>query len=235
MTGSEAPGARHERGWRLRALNDAQLADLVLADPDGPEWEVLRESLAAYVLPRFSRWAQAGQLRAKAIGNKTLGAGKIPPDLHLSHEQADALVCEVVAVAIRAFPSQALPKWEPGRGRSLRSYFVSWCLMKLPDAYQQWHRREVAQGVALVPVDEMVSLSGTDPTPDDIVAMREALADHAFDDPLGYRILELRLEGYTYSAIGELLGSEEPLMNAKRARSRHLRFLQSARARSPAE
>ncbi len=235
MTGSEAPGGRHERGWRLRALNDQQLVDAVLSDVDGPEWDVLRERLAAYVLPRFSRWGQSGVLRAKAIGNKTLGAGKIPPDLHLSHEQADALACEVVAVAIRSFPGQALPKWEQARGRSLRSYFVSWCLMKLPDAYQQWHRREVTQGVALVPVDEIAGLSDGDPSPDELVTMREAIADHAEDDPLGYRILELRTEGYTYSAIGELLRSEDPHMNAKRVRSRHLKFLQSARARRSAE
>jgi hypothetical protein len=198
----------------------------VLADPNCPAWrDVLSRRLYDYAHGPLYRWACAGSLRQQA--HDVRGIGRVPQGLRVNAHEADWLVAEILAVALRTFVRTSLPKWDPALGRSLDAYFMTWCLMKLPDAYEAWHRREVGQSVVQVSVDESIDPPDRRPRPDDIVAMRDALRELGLEDHLAYRVLLLKIEGYKLLEIEEFLTGEGFLRkDVKAARKKLADFIE---------
>ena len=216
---------------------DLWLKVRILDDPSGWEWEVLRDRLTRYAYPILMRWIAAGVIRRRAAvanhGGPVLGLGRVPENLRLFGDDAAELAADIVMSALRAFPSKALPIWDPTRGKGLRSYFVGFCLMKLPDAYRGWYRREVASRPGTLSYEETADLAGTGVGPDDIVAMRDELDRLSDKDPLVRVIARMKGAGYTHTEIAEKLQAEGISITGPRVGRLWKKVVHHARTHAP--
>jgi hypothetical protein len=213
---------------------DAELVRMILercpAGP-GPEWDALAKALAEYAFPVLRRWIVTGEIRrkaAEAVGGKpVLGLGRLPEQLRLPDGEADTLAVEIVTASLRSFRAR-LPVWDPDGGASLKVYFVTWCLMQLPDAYGRWYRREARPQARVVQLDEVSEAADTDPGPEVVVVADDHLASLTRSDPSLRRILVLRLDGFTVREIAKILADEGTPMTEGQVR-RKLRDLRRRR------
>ena len=104
------------------------------------DWDKLSDELARYALPILCAWMRKGTIKAKVSEAKVLGAGRILDGLRLNGDDATALAGDVIVKALRYFRRRGLTEWDPEKGRSCEAYFLTCCLMMVPDAYQAWDR-----------------------------------------------------------------------------------------------
>lgn len=221
--GGPASPPDHDPGCRCRRCrerSDRELVNLVGSEQGDVAWGLLQERLTDYAYAVLSRWGRAGVLRDKADRRAVLGISRVPVGLNLEGQEARDLAIDIIEMALRDFRTSALPTWDPARGSSVKTYFVTWCLMKLPAAYERWYRREVAPLVGRAPVEEIARLADLDPGPEDLAWLRERIRELARNDRLIQRILLMRLEGYAYSQISKTLSDEGTHMSEKKVRGR---------------
>jgi hypothetical protein len=223
-------GARLER-WRqsraIRLLAEDELVERILAcPPEVPclEWEILRERLAEYGFGRIVGWGVRGTLRGRAAtagpGRRpVLGIGRVPERGDLNESDATALASEIVTMGIRSFRRHALPRWDPRRGRSLASYFIGHCLMKLPDAYERWARNE-PDALTVLAADELDDQIDGDPGPDEVSTLVAEVSELTCGDPVDWRIVWMRVGGFTFSEIAATLLEEGTPMTLSEVRRR---------------
>jgi hypothetical protein len=214
---------------------DLWLKARIAVDPTGPDWNRLSDRLTRYAYRIMQRWIQAGVIRARAAvanqGGPVLGLGRVPEGLRLDGDAAAELAGDIVMAALRTFRSNALPSWEPARGKDLRSYFVGYCLMKLPDAHRSWYRREVASRREMLSLDEVGDVLGEGTSVEDIVVTRDVVARVVERDPLLPVIVRMMMAGYRLSEIDEKLradGWEMPDGTAARVWKHFVRRLRAS-------
>ena len=192
-------------------LVDLWLKARIAADPTGPDWNYLSDRLTRYAYPIMQRWIRAGAIRARAAvanqGGPVLGLGRVPEGLRLNGDDATELAGDIVMAALATFRSTALPSWDPARGKDLRSYFVGYCLMKLPDAHRSWYRREVASRREALSIDEAGDVLGAGTSFEDIVATHDVIDRLARHDPLLVVIVRMKMAGFSVPEIDEELRS----------------------------
>jgi hypothetical protein len=218
--------ARGRRIRRTRPRDDPALVAAVLADPNGPAWrDELSRRLFLYARRYLLGWARAGTLRQQAKGVR--GIGRVPQVLPLSDDQAESLVTEVLALALRTFTRTSLPKWDAVGGRSVDAYFVTWCFMKFPDAYDAWRRREGTQFAVLLTPEDHGGPTDERPRPEDVVATRDAVRQLCERDPTVHRVLVLVLGGHKLGDIETTMVAEGVLKSeVRRARRRLTDFVE---------
>jgi len=147
----------------------------------------------------------------------------VPEGLRLFGDDAAQLAGDIVVKALQSFWDRSYPRWDPDLGRGLNAYFMTYCLMKLPDAYQSWFRREVQPTTNAISLDDIAELCGKAKFEDQIELL-ELIRLVAGRDPRTLRILVLRRDGHSISDICRLLREDGVLMT-KRGISTLLREL----------
>lgn len=140
-----------------------------------------------------------------------------------------SLASELIVTVIDTFRAKVLAKgkWSERGGASLKTYFVGWCLMHLPDTYVRWDRRERSGGRAESLDDPTADLSKARVL--DLAAVTDLQAEArieleiavtAVDDPQVVQMFRLQAAGYALEAIAEILDVTESVVRTKMSRAR---------------
>lgn len=187
-------------------------------------------ALIEYGYAVFTGWGISGLLHQRAAAHKgTPGANRIPETLRLDPDDAMSLAGELIVTVIDTFRAKVLAKgkWSELGGASLKTYFVGWCLMHLPDTYVRWNRRERSGGRAESLDDPTADLSKarvvdlaavTDLQAEARIELEIAVA--AVDDPQIVQMFQLQAAGYALEAIAEILDVTESVVRTKMSRAR---------------
>ncbi|MET7774127.1 sigma-70 family RNA polymerase sigma factor [Nocardia sp. NPDC005366] len=189
---------------------------LVAHDAQGVVWSNVIEELSAYATQVLDPWIGSGKIYAQT-GGKLFGL----PDWSVGRERLarDQVYREEVIdhVVVRALGK--LQKglrdgtgWNPHRGLSLASYFVSGCLHEFVWVFRKEHRWWTSHhGELAAPVDETfgaVGLWGSRPNADpaqiviDRITLIEYLATLSLDDRT---LLWATISGYSQIEIAHLM------------------------------
>jgi len=215
-------------------LTDEALVAPARVAPEGPHHLELAARLYVYAYEVLMGWARSGQLRrqaAKAVnGRGVLGLERVPAELDSSITEAEMVAVDMLVMAMRGFWGDPFGKWDPGSGSRVKTWFVTYCLMQLPGAYEKFFRREVKPLLAIASTelaDEL--LADRDPGPEEIAELRARITQVARSDRRLQRMLLLRLDGYTHREIAERLSEDGPLTTEGRVRWELNRVARSAR------
>ena len=134
----EAADRERLHAERLRA--DQLLVEAVLEQGlGGPRHRALEEALIRYAVPVLRHLLASGHLVDKAT---RLGRPPAPQDAWLDFTDDDRqdFTHEMVASALPAFTRAVFEQrhWAPGRGASLRTYFVNACILQFARLQRQW-------------------------------------------------------------------------------------------------
>lgn len=194
--------------------DDAALVrTLALRGFEGPAWDRLSEQLAAYGLSVVRVWIENGEIFR--ICRKKLGFGPPAIDRHLvSEDDATELALETVARALRAFRKVLQQDgWSPEGGASLRTFFIGQCLMQFGNVYRRWTKEHDEQLPA--PWRLVTALDDEHPVLDlsEHRDLEEIVMDRLYAELLlglmskrERLVLTLLSDGWSYRAIGEVLG-----------------------------
>jgi hypothetical protein len=226
-----APGAT---GRPPEDLTDHELVEAVRAAPEGPCTTVLQARVYLYAYEVLMGWARSGQLRkqaAKAVdGRGVLGIDRVPVELDASVVEAEMVVVDMFVMAMRGFWGKPFDRWDGASGSSITTYFVTYCLMQLPGAYDKFFRREVKPLLAFVSTELATEqLADADPGPEQIAELRDQITDLAKRDRRLQRMLLLRLDGSTHREIAERMSEEGPLTTEGQVRGELNRLARRAR------
>jgi hypothetical protein len=207
---------------RIEHLADSRIVESLQQidfDPDSPEWQEVSGALIEYGHAVLVAWAITGSLYRHAAKHGVLGLGRLPQDLSLPQDEAEALALDVVIVAVEAFRTKSLPIWRSTGGASLKTYFIGRCLMELPDVHRQWKNRER-------PVEPLWTVDdgrlGAFPADE---AEARVLLDKLFQDhPILRQAFELQQYGYNLKEIADLLSSPEAPLTVPGLRTSMHRF-----------
>lgn len=184
------------------------------------EWRILRDALIEYGHAVLVGWGVGGKLRSKASAHKgVIDAYRIPEGLRLSRDDADALGVDVLIKSIDSFRVKVLAqnRWHPEGGASLTTYFIGWCLMHLPTAYEQWNRRENPRQPTDVGREQRPE---TMPERATEAVLGAAAAREVLDDEQLVEMFEMRASGHNDRAIAEQFGLREGVVRTRLSRSR---------------
>lgn len=229
--GSDEPGDEHDGD-----ADETARLKRILGDPRHPEWRKESEPLLAYAYPRLRSWIRSGRIRAMVARSGARGVSRVPEGLRVPRQDAHDLAVDTAVLAMRSFHN-AVPRWDPALGRGLRSYFVGFCLMKFPDAYQSWRRRGEVAGDDTVPSGpgaDRADPADPAPTPEEIATWR-ARFDHVARTPVERRVLHLAVEGSSRSEIIRQLRDDGVPMTRRKLASLFERFARRARDEESAE
>ena len=125
-----------------RLAGDIELYNRIKwAQYEGRDYEAFRDALAAYALPVLIAWCRSGRIfRECAEKGRRVGSCEIDRDV------APDLAADTTVDALARFRDDVLipHQWDPGRGASLRTYFVGACVLAFPNVFRQWQRGEGA-------------------------------------------------------------------------------------------
>jgi hypothetical protein len=167
--GDPAEKARVENARRLLA-DRALIAELAAAGFAGPVFEVAEAEFAAYGIAVMMAW-----MRTRRIFRKCRDVGRPVSDHSLEWSRDDRLEIAIEATArgLRYFVDRVLRpgRWDPGRGATLRTFFIGACLLQFSNVFELWatEQRHWAQ------------VNDEEPIPDDAVGGSDA----QWADPTG--------------------------------------------------
>ncbi|MEV0678235.1 hypothetical protein AB0I60_17140 [Actinosynnema sp. NPDC050436] len=200
MTGTDDPASEVE----LRDL-------LVEENCDGARWRRFAETLAEYGYAVVMAW-----LRSEAIFGMCAERGYAlrEPPTAWEYDDLVSMATDTVVKAISDFRRKALLDggWRPDGGASLKSYFVTGCVLAFPNVYRKWRRQFDQRGEEFarsVLVDDLTEVTSRSPDPGDVaiarLEIRRGLA--GIGDERTRRAVILREAGYTVGEIAETLGT----------------------------
>jgi hypothetical protein len=194
-----------------------------------PEYEILADRLFIYAVPVFKDLLRTGQIK-RALLDLHLPVGLTSDDyerLHTSITARDALAITVVIAGEQYFRRTVIPnkKWTPDGGASLETFFVNGCLLHFAASVRSW-RKEHPEWVMTG------SGSASEETSDTVAdprasALMDAVENRDMIDRLAARatpvvktIMQLMLEGHSFTQIGEHLGISERAVEGRLHRFR---------------
>jgi hypothetical protein len=192
-----------------------------------------RRQLAEHAYHVLMGWARSGQLcrkaRAALDGRGVRGIGRVPVDIDASREEVELVAIDMLVLALDSFWPRHRERWDPDGRASLQTYFVTYCLMQMPRAYDKVYRREL-RPVMIIAADGLdADLPDTDLGPEAIAELRERVAQLARGDRRLQRMLLLRLHGCTQREIASTLSNEGSLTTEGQVRGALRRLARSAR------
>jgi hypothetical protein len=194
-----------------RQADQETIIELQRQDFKGLPYEYFAAELAAYGFAVMMAW-----MRTREIFKQCKDKGR-PLSFGLtrdwSREDRMGLAGLTVAKALVVFRDQVLrpAKWDPGRGATLKTYFVGACVQQFPNFYDSWMRQEQRWDgqVFYDAEDPGILLAVHAPSSDpaqlavDRHLLRQCLAD--MDEKL-QQACRLILVGWTYEAAGAVIG-----------------------------
>lgn len=210
--GAEGDGTPHQpapaRNRDRRAADRRLVQYLAARGYQGPAQERLEAALASYGYPVMMAWTRTGEIFRKAAekGRPLPVPGSGPG---WSFDDRAELSAETVAHALVFFRTHILQagRWDPGRGATIKTYFIGACLHQFPNVYMRWEReRRRWRGTVLMMLDDPGDPAGLreipghdDPAGTALAGMErdQILAELAVKDPVLRRAVLLRLDGYS--------------------------------------
>ncbi|MBT2213198.1 RNA polymerase sigma factor [Actinomadura sp. NEAU-AAG7] len=191
-------GARHKA--------DQELVEFLAAHGfAGPVYTRFAEEMAAYAIAVLTAWLHTGMIFVRCA-EKGIKLPR-PPISAWSKDDQLELALETVAVATRSFQQRLRSgHWDPGKGASLRTYFIGHCTYQFPDTYKKWLRASEGLRSCADELDER--WPDTRPGPEDLMADRDH-ADRALASLPDHNLraaLVLTTLGYNHAEIAELIG-----------------------------
>jgi hypothetical protein len=193
------------------------ISALAKAGFTGPAQEMFEAELAAYGYPVMMAWTRTGEIirkcaeKGRPLGITDTGTG-------WSRDDRCELSTETVARALVYFRKKVLlpGTWDHARGATIKTYFVGACLFQFPNVYHRWNTERCNWQVRCTPVVDdpedpagLRELPGRDSTDEQAIARRElqlVMADLEENYPDLWRIVELKLQGFTDAQAAEQLG-----------------------------
>jgi len=215
----DAPAGLGEReAARIDQLTaEAELIDRIMfAGYAGPEWERLRRALAEYGLVVCRAWIGNGQIFLECAKKRIAGLRRDP---RLPGDAEDVAV-ETVIAALTYFRERVLiPRvWDPGRGASLKTFFVGACVLHFRNAYRSWRRQQNRFGVFYDVDTAIVGDRRPASRPDRAAAVTLLL--HDVDDPIVRQFGVYLAQGYTQGEIAELMNLDLDALRSRLERYR---------------
>ncbi len=209
-------GAEGVRTWQeneQRCSADQELVSALTAvDFAGPLYERFADELARYALAVLRAWMHSGEIfrRTAARGFDLEPSAEEIDQLCRDAHARDDLADIIVAKALPWFREKALitEVWRPDGGACLSTYFLGACVFFFPNELRAWRRRRRGNPLLLQNDDDLELFSGPDKAsgPEAVVIGDLSIRDCL--DRAGHRIrpiLTLKLQGYSYEEIVELL------------------------------
>jgi DNA-directed RNA polymerase specialized sigma24 family protein len=123
----ETPSRHQGDQELLRALRAAGFEGIV--------WEYFANELAAYAIPVLMSWTRTG----KIVKLCAAWGMRIAPPRNWSHQDRSDVAYEATARAIKKFRGTLRQeKWDPGRGASIKTYFMGAVIKEFPNSYHRW-------------------------------------------------------------------------------------------------
>lgn len=145
-------------------------------------------------------------------------------DRPFTEDEVCELTNETVAKAIWHFRHDVLLKrrWDPGRGATLRTFFVGQCLIRFPNIYRRWRAGEM-RNVFVLGED-----LGEPPRADEVEAPDKrvvagivaSLAMETIRDPRVRRAMYMTAAGWPQAEIASVLGVSEKAVERMLANER---------------
>jgi DNA-directed RNA polymerase specialized sigma24 family protein len=217
-----APGEpRPEYGAADRLLADQLVVEAILEEGlHGPRHQALEDVLIRYAVPVLQHLLADGRIVSKAT---RLGRPPGGSEAWLDFTTADReeFARDMVADALPVFTKAVFEeqRWSPGRGASLKTYFVNACILQFPRLYREWldQRRTVR------PAGLEIDLNGDparDPAitvalRDEVTRMLGKIADRQIQE-----VLVLRGAGYTAEDAARQAGLTPKAAESRLARIR---------------
>jgi DNA-directed RNA polymerase specialized sigma24 family protein len=200
-----------------RVQADFEVFDLLVErGVKGVLWEQIVEALAAYASEVLDPWIRTGVIYAQT-SHKLLGVPDWPAGrdrLACDQNYREEMIAHIVVRALEKLQKglRAGTGWNPRKGLSLASYFVTGCLHEFVYLFKKEHRWWTTHQCELDDTsDELIgsaglwdSRLGADPA--DIVTSRMAVLEHlAALSPVDRTALWANLSGYSNAEIAHLL------------------------------
>lgn len=213
-----------------RLAGDAELLlSLQQVGFSGPEWDYFANELARYGLAVIKGWMKRGLIESRCA-EKRIPVRRLTWDVLHDESAITAIADETVAEAIDRFRHEALMGgiWDPGKGASLRTFFIGQCLLRYGNVLSRWYRHELPTANAAAP-DELFAvaeaLGGLTPVEDDVIRSQTAeIVLRGASSERAARALALNAYGYTNAEIAAIIGATESavanLLKRERARLR---------------
>ncbi|MFD5899626.1 hypothetical protein [Streptomyces sp. NPDC060366] len=111
----------------------------------GWEMDLLREDLWLYGWKCLRAWMKDGSIFAKC-GERGIAVPARWPEaetLARRGDLRDEVAHNAVELAVRTFTEEYLPdgRWDPGKGATMRTYFIRTCMYAFREAFKDWSHR----------------------------------------------------------------------------------------------
>jgi DNA-directed RNA polymerase specialized sigma24 family protein len=175
----------------------------------GPEYEYFQGELVKYGMAVLTAWIRRGLIFHYCKQRGYGGLPAAPAGAFDDTGLVEDLVLETVGKALMHFRDDVLVKgrWDYRKGASLRTFFIGQCLIRFPNAYNDWRRHDLER-LPVRPVREPLEyLERYDPSVEQLV-VDQVYGDQILGQmkPLDRRIFAMIREGMTQSDIAAELG-----------------------------
>lgn len=191
-----------------RLAGDADLyAAIKSSNFEGEDWEFVAGEMARYGMAVFEAWMTTGVITERCRAKKVKGVPSLPEAVRRDRHLCEDIVAETVGSALLKFRDEVLKKniWDPGKGASLRTFFIRQCMWRYGDAF----RRVTAARAHEVRTDdaEILDTNHVTHVEDDVIRM--ATAEMLFKgatNERAARAFAMHVAGYDNQTIATDLG-----------------------------
>jgi len=198
-----------------------RLADLVLVEElaaegfCGVQFEMFVIELSSYGIAALMAWMRTGQIARQCAAKGRPVAGGLPDQW--SPDDRLEIAVETTARALNHFIGEVLipGRWDPGRGASLKTFFVGSCVLQFPNVYSVWRTEQrpwkavdvIEPGTEDAAIPLTHGASWSDPTAENVIR-RELTQENldAIKDSRTRKAAEMVMDGYSFAEAGAATG-----------------------------
>jgi DNA-directed RNA polymerase specialized sigma24 family protein len=175
---------------------------------EGVLWDVFAQRVAEYGLTVIRAWICTGKIFQKCAD---VGYPLASRPSAWRDEDLATLANDTVAQALVELRQKGLRggDWQPSRGASLKTYFITGCIYTFPNIYRRWWRQQVNWGSSeLVDPAEMseLNIAGAKDVAREVAERVDVARECAAMSDKQRAALLLNSYGFTHAEIAEVLG-----------------------------
>ena len=191
------------------------MEELAAAGFCGLAFDIFVIELAAYGIDALMAWMRTGEIARQCSTQGRPLAGGLPGQW--SRDDRLEIAVETTGRALKHFIGEVLKprRWDPGRGASLKTFFVGSCVLQFPNVYDVWRTDQRAWSTVEViepGTEDAYALAPhgggwSDPTAEDVI--RRLLTQETLDtitDPRTRTAAEMVMDGHPFASAGAAVG-----------------------------